>query len=421
MDSGHKHLALGCIADDFTGASDIASFLQLNGMKCLLINGIPDCDFILNSDYEVIVIALKTRSIPPESAVALSQKAYYWLKQHHMDKIYFKYCSTFDSTPEGNIGPVLDCLLELENIPYTILCPALPVNGRTVQNGEIFVNGIPLDQSSLKDHPLNPMWSSHVKELMHEQSRYPCFDISTADYWDKDRLDRLLEELEKKYQHFYLCPDYVSPEHGQMLARRFQHLSLLSGGSALAGDIAAYWRERSKGPWQFDQTGLILSGSCSETTFHQIQHFKKQGGFSLKIIPHEIMNGGQSIDSVWQIIKEHCVGNILLYSEVSEDEKKSEELKKEALLLETFMADLGKRAVENGIRCLIIAGGETSGAVATALGSRAYQIGKSVAPGVPILHPLNCTDLNLVLKSGNFGQEDFFTRSLEMMRGEGCI
>ena len=165
----------GCIADDFTGASDAASFLVKGGMRVCLYNGIPDEN--LQDDAQAIVIALKSRTQPTAQAVEDSLAAARYLLAQGVQQIYFKYCSTFDSTPNGNIGPVADALMELVNAPCSILCPALPVNGRTVENGNLMVNGIPLHESHMKNHPLTPMWDCKIKNLMEPQSKYSCINV----------------------------------------------------------------------------------------------------------------------------------------------------------------------------------------------------------------------------------------------------
>ena len=171
-------MKIGVIADDFTGAGDIGSFLQKNGSKTLLFTEIPSA---FSSSADCAILALKSRSAEPEEAVRQAKEAAAFLKKAGAERIYFKYCSTFDSTPKGNIGVVLDALLEELKLSFTILCPSLPVNGRTVKDGILFVNGVPLAESPMKDHPLNPMWDSGIPELMRLQSRHPCFVLKRED------------------------------------------------------------------------------------------------------------------------------------------------------------------------------------------------------------------------------------------------
>ena len=207
---------LGCIADDFTGASDAASFLVKGGMSVQLYNGIPENTKDLKP-VQAIVIALKSRTQETSQAVSDSKNAARFLLEQSVTHLYFKYCSTFDSTPQGNIGPVCDALMEQMKTPYSLLCPSLPVNGRTVSNGILFVNGVPLDESPMKDHPLTPMWDSRITELMRPQSHYTCQILPRNTIWEEPenndpfylimKLMKMVKKLQKAsvISHFYLA------------------------------------------------------------------------------------------------------------------------------------------------------------------------------------------------------------------------
>ena len=227
-------MILGCVADDFTGASDAASFLQAGGANVILSNGIPEREDEDILEAQAVIIALKTRTCPPGEAVDRSMAAFSWLKAHGARMLYFKYCSTFDSTESGNIGPVLDAALKRWDIPYTLLCPALLENGRSVKDGNLYVNGVLLEDSPMKDHPLNPMRDSRLKYLMERQSRYPCFNLGAGE------LEREFRPYEKT-GHYYLIPDYYEEKHGRMIAKQYGNLPLLSGGSGLLRMIARTW------------------------------------------------------------------------------------------------------------------------------------------------------------------------------------
>ena len=205
-----RKLYLGVVADDFTGAGDAASFLRAAGLKTLLLGGTPAQE--LAEDCDAAVIALKSRSVPARQAVSLSLEAFRWLERAGAQKLYFKYCSTFDSTPAGNIGPVADRMLEELGQRYTLLCPALPVNGRTVRQGVLYVKGVPLARSPMKDHPLNPMWASEIPALMAPQSAYPCRVLSRREWEDRDTLTSRLAEYGEESSRFYLVPDQESEE-----------------------------------------------------------------------------------------------------------------------------------------------------------------------------------------------------------------
>ncbi len=414
---------IGCIADDFTGASDAASFLSAGGLNTQLINGIPEENLPLEN-VNAVVIALKSRSVPAHHAVAQTLTAARWLKAKGAKTIYFKYCSTFDSTHKGNIGPVADALLRELHTPYTILCPALPVNGRTVRSGHLFVNGIPLDESPMKNHPLNPMWDSSIEKLMDPQSDYACYCVP-APLLESEKhgeLNQLIQSASKQNKHFYLIPDYFEDHHGQLIAKIFEQLPLLTGGSGILQPLAQlYSQSLSTRPTPICNgaggRAIILAGSCSAATREQIDVFIKEGGKACKIMPEALLAGTQNINTLWEFIDSNPCEDILLYSSASPSEvEKTQFLGAErvAFALETLMRDLAVRAVAQGIFRLIIAGGETSGAVTKGLGYSSYLMGSSVAPGVPVMQPVQNAQVRIVLKSGNFGQPDFFLKALKM-------
>lgn len=406
-----EEIRLGCVADDFTGASDAASFLQAGGMSTVLYNGIPTHGTA--TDVEAIVIALKTRTQETTSAVADTLTAVDWLYKQGANRIYIKYCSTFDSTPKGNIGPILDALLEQYQLSHTILCPALPVNGRTVRQGDLFVDGVPLHKSPMRNHPLTPMWDSHIGHLMQPQSKYPCHTMDR--FSDVETLCK-----GEKSSHFYLIPDFEMTDDGMYIAQNFGHLPLLSGGSGLLEPLArTYTAGHISAPTIAPATqgkGLLLAGSCSVATREQIQTFIQQGGHSLYIDALALIAGAQSVHSIWADVQT-CQGDVLVYSSSDPDTVKRIQAQADvANLLEQTMAQLAKLAVDNGYTRIIVAGGETSGAVTKALGFTAYHISQSVAAGVPVMVPVQRPDVRLVLKSGNFGQRDFFTTALTLTK-----
>lgn len=413
---------LGCIADDFTGASDAASFLVKGGMHVKLYNGIPE-NREQDDEAQAIVIALKSRTQKTKDAVADSLNAANFLLNQGVKQIYFKYCSTFDSTPTGNIGPVADALMELVNSPYTILCPALPVNGRTVENGNLMVNDIPLHESHMKNHPLTPMWDCKIGKLMEPQSKYPCINLS-IDQLTAQTVDSVYNNCRETSEHVYMIPDYINPEDGKVIASIFGHLPLLTGGSGLLEPLAKIWTEKlSSEPVipesKTDGKALLLAGSCSKATLDQIAWYQSQKKPYYKLDPKAMMEGRQTVDDAWKFIEEHTTDTetVLVYSsdtpeKVKEFQKMGTE--KVAAMLEGTTAELAVRAVKAGYTRIISAGGETSGAVTKGLGFSSYWMGESVAPGVPIMTPTERSDIRLILKSGNFGQDDFFGRALDM-------
>ncbi len=419
-----NHILLGCVADDFTGASDAASFLANQGIKTLLFNGIPE-DGTLVEDCAAIVIALKTRSAPAEQAVADTSRALEWLRNHNTEQFYIKYCSTFDSTPQGNIGQNIDVALDICETKYTLICPSLPVNGRMVSNGILYVDGVPVAESHMAKHPLNPIWDSRIKELMRPQGQYPCMVISPA-LWDKsdEEIMATVEKFAAGKKHFYIVPEYKTDEDGEKITRLFGANSLLTGGSGLLAHLAQRLKSvydcSSEEPLLSGIKGqaLILSGSCSQATAQQCKNYAAEH-VTMPIYPKNLLDGTQTVDDLWTFISSHEEDDVLIYSAGATDPSSRKYASKEesiraSIALEAIMAQLGKKAIDSGFTRLIVAGGETSGAVTLALGFNAFQIGESVAPGVPVMIPLHRPDTRIVLKSGNFGQLDFFERALRI-------
>lgn len=411
----------GCIADDFTGASDAASFLVKGGMSVRLYNGIPERPEDGDS-AQAIVIALKSRTQETAQAVDDSLRAARFLLNQGARQLYFKYCSTFDSTPKGNIGPVADALMDLMDVPCTILCPALPVNGRTVEHGHLMVNGVPLHESHMKNHPLTPMWDSSISRLMEPQSQWPCIPMEDPSSFS---LEKAAEKAGAR--RFYIIPDYKTTEDGRAIAAAFKSLPLLTGGSGLLEPLARLWSQELGGAAKIPESlvsgkALLLAGSCSQATLGQIAWYEAQKKPSYKLDPKALLEGRQTVDDAWQFIQEHENSSdaVLVYSsDTPEKVKEFQSLgaEKVASLLEDAAARLAVKAVKAGYTRIISAGGETSGAVTRALGFSSYLIGESVAPGVPIMVPAREPGVRLILKSGNFGQEDFFGRALSMTGG----
>lgn len=419
-------LFLGVVADDFTGASDAASFLVAAGIKTVLFNGVPkDCPQ-LSEETEAVVVALKSRTMPKQQAVSESMEAFRWLRRMGARQLYLKYCSTFDSTAEGNIGPVADAVLEEYGIPYTVLCPSLPVNGRTVQNGNLYVNGVLLEESHMKDHPLTPMWDSYLPRLMEAQSKYPVYPVALG---QKD------SPIVPTGSRCYLVPDYYEEKHGDQIAEAYGDLPFLTGGSGLVGALGRRYRRRKgqQAPENDSQSrqkpqpsakdcaegrSVLFAGSCSAVTLQQIAWFQEKKFPTFCIDPKELLSDEMVEDRIWSWIQQTGTDGLVYSSASPEGLKESQKLGRErvAQALEQLFSCLAIRAVKEGCERIIVAGGETSGAVTKALGYEAFYIGESVAPGVPVMTPLENPKIRLVLKSGNFGTKDFFERALDMTR-----
>lgn len=419
-------IILGIVADDFSGGSDAASFLVKQGIKTFLYNGIPELHEQKIEDNVAVVIALKTRTAEKQKAVDESMKAFRWLRDRGAEQLYAKYCSTFDSTKEGNIGPIIDEVLETYGIKYTIIAPALPINGRIVKNGQLIVNGVPLHETHMKHHPLTPMWDSDLARLLEPQGKYPSIKLNYESLErSKEEIMDMMDEFGKDKKHFYVIPDYMEEKHAQKIVELFGDLPFLTGGSGLMGELGKKYKK------DHDQTNIItsgtsgkaiiLAGSCSAATLRQIEEFINSGGKAIKIEPLQLLSGTLSKEDLWKEVQSLQEEKILIYSsDRPEKVKEAQEagMEKVSAILESTTAYIAKKAVENGFFRVIVAGGETSGAVTRILGYNAYLVGDSIAPGVPIMVPVENKKVRLVLKSGNFGDKDFFIKAVEMTRGD---
>lgn len=409
-----KKLVMGCIADDFTGASDAASFLQKSGLKTILYNGIPQMG--CQEDFDAVVIALKTRTSPVAEAVQESLNALDWLRQAGAKQLYIKYCSTFDSTKKGNIGPVVDAAMEKYDIPYTLLCPSLPVNGRTVKNGRLYVNGVPLHETHMKNHPLTPMWDDRIEELMRSQGKYACMTLSLEELSKgREYIIKRVEAFGQDKIHFYIIPDYYEEEHKEIIYEIFCDLPLLTGGSGIlsSSQLGEATGQKTRKRRKSCGKTILFAGSCSKITLEQIEEFRRRDYPLIKIDPMALLYNEISVEDIWNMIGGQ--NQVLVYSaDTAGNVREIQKLGKEkvANLLENTISDLARKSVDNGYTQIIVAGGETSGAVTRSLGYNSYIIGESVAPGVPMMIPVNDENIRLVLKSGNFGAPDFFKQAV---------
>lgn len=411
-------MLLGVIADDFTGATDIAGFLVENGMRTIQLNGVPKND--LKIDADAVVISLKSRSCPVDEAISSSLEALEWLKERGCQQYYFKYCSTFDSTAEGNIGPVTDALLNSLDEQFTIICPALPVNGRTVYNGHLFVLGELLSDSGMKNHPVTPMTDSSLIRLMDKQS---AGESGLINYQSIEQgSEKVIECFSalKESGKRYAVVDTFTAAHLDTLGKAVKDLKLVTGGSGLAIGIAKNWSERLTDQSLAKQAGypeagqtVVLSGSCSVMTNQQVEtYITKAPHFPLDI--KECLTNENYVKQVfiWVIDSLGSALAPLVYATASTDTLKEiqQQYGAEASshCVEQFFSQLADQLKEYGVRNFIIAGGETSGVVTQSLAVDAFHIGPQIAPGVPWVKSIN-GEISLALKSGNFGDQDFFT------------
>ena len=423
-------MKLGIIGDDFTGSSDIANNLKKSGMQVSMYAGVPNLlpEEIKKEQTDAAVIALKTRTIPIEDAIRESLEALSWLKDCGCEQFIFKYCSTFDSTKEGNIGPVTDAIMEELNTDFTIACPSFPDAGRTVYFGHMFVNGKPLNESGMENHPLTPMTDHNLVRWLGHQTKnnvglVDSQTISEGENSVKDKMENL-----KKNGYKYAIIDTIKNDDFDIICNAVKNLPLLTGGSGIALGLPKIYKDRgllSASNFQIPENNsnaIILSGSCSITTINQINIYKENNP-SFYISPDEVINNEDLIEKVLSWIKDNETQSPLVYS--SSDIKAVSEKQKQygqellANKIEKFFELLSKRLVKDNFGTFISAGGETSGAVIKGLGIQELKIGKEISHGVPALWSPESNGnkpVSVTLKSGNFGQDDFFTRALKALK-----
>ncbi|MGR3806740.1 3-oxo-tetronate kinase [Pasteurella testudinis] len=413
---------LGVIADDFTGASDIASFLVENGLRTVQMNGVPDRS--LESVVDAVVISLKSRSNPASEAVQQSLQALTWLQNNGATQFYFKYCSTFDSTAKGNIGPVTDALLNALDTDFTVISPALPINGRTIFNGYLFVGQSLLNESGMQNHPITPMTDANLVRLMDGQASGKTGLVSYADVIQgADNVKRCFEQL-KQQGCRYAVVDAADNSQLAVLAEAIDDFKLVTGGSGLAAYMAAYKSQSNTA--QAAKTALlptkaksvILSGSCSVMTNKQVAAYQSQAAHRLLDVEQSLNNPNYA-DELCQWVLAHLddANAPMVYATVPPQKLKAIQQQfgadNASHAIEQTFAQLAHKLKQHGVKNFITAGGETSSIVVQELGFDGFHIGKQIAPGVPWLKALD-EDVFLALKSGNFGSENFFAYAQEM-------
>lgn len=413
----------GVIADDFTGATDIASFMAEQGWRVALLPGMPDLSQRWDEEADAIVISLKSRSLPAEQAISQTLHCYQWLTQNAgARQIYFKYCSTFDSTPAGNIGPVSDALMNAMHAPFVVHCPALPQNGRTVVHGYLFVNGVLLNESGMEKHPLNPMTDANLQRLLAAQTpnRVGLISLSTIQAGAQAITGALARCVDEGLRHIIV--DTLTEVDLHKLAPALRDLPLLAGGSGLGGALAAGALSRHP---QHQQTRfpqpvktVVFSGSCSAMSNRQVNAYKTQAASQALNVARCLSDREHYSDELTDWAMSHINDALapLLYAtqppEVLKQIQREYGEQAASQAIEQTFACLSKKLQAAGVNTFIVAGGETSGTVVEALRVKRLTVGKSIAPGVPWVFASE-PQLALALKSGNFGQEDFFFTAQE--------
>jgi len=419
-------IALGCIADDYTGASDLANTLTRAGLRTVQTIGVPH-DLAL-PDVDAVVVALKSRSIEAAAAVTLARAADRWLRRQGAGHVLFKICSTFDSTDAGNIGPVTDALLADAGAAIVLVTPAFPETGRTVYQGNLFVGAVPLNESPLKDHPLNPMHDANLVRVLARQSRnrtglVDLFTVVQGPAAIRARLAALAEQgvraaiADAAFERDLESIGLAALDHplsvgasgiGLGLAR-----GLVAGGRVQASRVASPGAPLG-GP------AACLAGSCSQATLAQIAAAEASMPV-LRLDPDALVTDATTVDKALAWALERLDRPVLIASSTTPDQVAAVQSRhgRDAAghAIEQAFASLASGLVGHGVRRLIVAGGETSGAVVDRLGIPAFRIGPEIAAGVPVLRTVGMKDeMALALKSGNFGGPAFFSDALALVQ-----
>ncbi len=423
-------LLLGCVADDFTGATDLASMLVKNGMSCVQVIGVPEGDL---PEADAVVVALKSRTAPVTQAVAESVAAADALLAAGARQLFFKYCSTFDSTDQGNIGPVADALLKRLSAGFAIACPAFPANGRSIYQGHLFVGQRLLNESGMENHPLTPMRDPDLVRVLSRQTdgavglvSFPVVEQGAGAI--RQALTRLAESGRR-----YAIVDAVTDAHLHAIGEAVAAHALVTGGSGVAMGLPENFRRAGLLPVRSDAAALpqaeglcaVVAGSCSRATLGQI-------GFARDQVPVLELNALATPDASalarqaleWVEGRLDAARPVVIAASAPPEKVAAlqQKLGREAAgaLVEQALAEVAEGLVARGVRRLVVAGGETSGAVVTRLGVTSLRIGAEIDPGVPwTFAPLprasgvTPAGIHLALKSGNFGARDFFLKAFD--------
>lgn len=420
-------MLLGCIADDFTGATDLANNLVRGGMRAVQTVGVPGEP--LTEDVDVVVVALKSRTIAAADAVEQSLAALKWLQQQGCGQFYFKYCSTFDSTPAGNIGPVTEALMKALGCDFTIACPAFPEAGRTIYKGQLFVGDVPLNESGMRDHPLTPMTDANLVRVLQAQMKAK---VGLIGYEDVKRgaeaIRARIAELKSTGVKVAIV-DVISNDDLMRLGLALNDMPLVTAGSGVAiglpqNFVALRGLQQGVVVDALPCTNgyrAIVSGSCSVASNRQVAHFINTGGAARSLDPLKLATGEQDVEHALAWARPLLAsGPVLFYATAAPAEVQAIQSRlgvhDAGQLVESALAQIARGLVDAGVDQLVVAGGETSGAVVQALGIKALRIGPQIDPGVPWTMSVGETRVALALKSGNFGTDDFFMKAFKVLQ-----
>ena len=420
-------MLLGCIADDFTGATDLANMLVKGGMRTVQMIDVPTAK--LDFDVDAVVVALKTRTIAPAYAVAQSLAALAWLQANGAKQIYFKYCSTFDSTPKGNIGPVMDVLMQKLGTDFTIACPAFPENGRTIFRGYLYVGDMLLSESGMKDHPLTPMTDANLVRVLQPQTVHK---VGLVKY---DVVARGPAAVRERFAALKAegigaaVVDAVSDADLKSIGTACADMPLVTAGSGVGLGIALHHRDAGHLGHAATAAQLpriagrsaVVSGSCSVATNAQVKHWIDAGKAAIRVDTLKLAaDAGEVARIIDAALATVAQAPVLVYATAAPDEVKRVQaalgVERAGQITEAALAAVARALVETGgVTKLVAAGGETSGAVVQALKVSALRIGPQIDPGVPWTLSAGAKPIALALKSGNFGTTDFFSKALQQI------
>jgi uncharacterized protein YgbK (DUF1537 family) len=418
---------LGCIADDFTGATDLANMLVRGGMRTVQSIGIPSAESLAELDADAIVIALKSRTTPAAEAVEESLAALQWLRDRGCEQIFFKYCSTFDSTAKGNIGQVSEALLKALNSDFTLACPAFPENGRTIFRGHLFVQDQLLNECGMQNHPLTPMTDANLVRVLQSQTGKK---VGLLRY---DSVAKGVEGVRERIAELradgvtMAIADALSDADLYTLGEACADLPLLTGGSGLALGLPGNFRKAGKlrdvDAAQLEHVNggeVVLAGSASVATNGQVAAWLEAGRPALRIDPLALADGKPVVEDALAFARD-AGQTVLIYATSSPEEVKAVQQKlgveRAGAMVEDALGKIARGLLKAGVKRFVVAGGETSGAVVQALGVSLLKIGAQIDPGVPATISSGDQPLALALKSGNFGGRDFFDKALKQLAG----
>ncbi|CAB3641754.1 3-oxo-tetronate kinase [Paraburkholderia sediminicola] len=433
MTTPSRRALLGCIADDFTGATDLANMLVRGGMRTVQTIDVPASNDAVEAD--ALVVALKSRTIPAADAVAQSLAALDWLRSQGCRQFFFKYCSTFDSTDAGNIGPVTGALLDalsakVDATAFTIACPAFPENGRTIYRGYLFVDDTLLNESGMENHPLTPMRDANLVRVLQRQ---------TGSKVGLVRYDAVAKGVSAVRESFaalrgdgmrIAIADAVSDADLYVLGEACADFTLITGGSGVALGLPANFRRAGLLAQGNDAAQLprveglsaVLAGSASKATNAQVAAWRETRP-AFRIDPLAAARGERVVEQALAFAEPYLdkAEPVLIYATATPDEVKAVQrelgVNEAGHLVESTLASIARGLRERGVRKFVVAGGETSGAVVQALDVRTLRIGAQIDPGVPATATTDAEPLALALKSGNFGTTDFFEKALRHLDG----